>query len=111
MTGFEIHRTLSPINKINHLGMQIAANPSRKYANSQPAATRNPTRGRLLSTRLALYNRREPVQCHELSCYVTRGSTTLRPSPLASPFDRQRIEPPEEESRIAVAMSSFKGDL
>lgn len=48
MTGFELHRTHRRINKINHLALQIAAKPGKKYANLQPVATRN----RTLKTRL-----------------------------------------------------------
>lgn len=40
MTGFESHRTLRPINKIQHLARQIAEHSSKNYANLQPAATR-----------------------------------------------------------------------
>jgi len=35
VTGFDIHRTPRPINKIKHLRVQIAAKSSKKYANTQ----------------------------------------------------------------------------
>ncbi len=41
MTGVELHRPKRKINKIEHFPRQITAKPSKKYANLQPAATRN----------------------------------------------------------------------
>jgi hypothetical protein len=40
VTGFEIPQTLSLVNKIKHLQMQIAAKRGKIYANPQPAATK-----------------------------------------------------------------------
>lgn len=45
--GFEIHRTPSPINKIKHLRVQIAAKSSKLDSNPQPDATSNLTRREL----------------------------------------------------------------
>ena len=40
MTGFELHRTLHHINKINRIARQITEKPGKKSANLQPVATK-----------------------------------------------------------------------
>ncbi|SPP64743.1 conserved hypothetical protein [Nitrospira lenta] len=75
MTGFEFYVTIKPINKIKHLARQIEAKAGKKYANPQPAATRN------LSLRTVLQIRRLLARScrHEPTSRSPRSSTTRHP--------------------------------